>query len=72
MFIDCCDGSDEWENNLKNGSSCENTCRKLGLAAREEAERELRVFKAGQEIRTQLIAKGKQLRLEKQVNYFIL
>lgn len=72
MFIDCCDGSDEWENNLKNDSFCDNTCGDLGRAAREAAEREQRVFTAGNEIRSQLIARGKKLRLEKEVNDFNL
>lgn len=65
--IDCCDGSDEWANNLRTGT-CDNTCEELGRAAREEAERVQKIFMAGHEIRAQLIAKGKELRLEKQVN----
>lgn len=69
MFkIDCCDGSDEWANIVKKGT-CENTCEELGRAAREEAERVHKIYTAGHEIRAQLIAKGKELRLEKQVNY---
>jgi len=65
--VDCCDGSDEWANNLRKGT-CDNTCEELGRAAREEAERVQKIFMAGHEIRAQLIAKGKELRLEKQVN----
>jgi len=52
---------------LRKGT-CENTCEELGRAAREEAERVQKIFVAGHEIRAQLIAKGKELRLEKQVN----
>lgn len=65
---DCCDGSDEWANNLRVGI-CENSCEELGKAAREEAERVQKIFMAGHEIRAQLISRGKELRLEKQVNY---
>lgn len=69
LNIDCCDSSDEWaKNNIKKGT-CENTCEELGRAAREEAERVQKIYMAGYEIRAQLIAKGKELRLEKQVNY---
>lgn len=49
--------------------TCENTCEELGRAAREEAERVQKIFTAGHEIRAQLVSKGKELRLEKQVNY---
>lgn len=63
--IDCCDGSDEWANLKKD--TCENTCEELGRAAREEAERVQKIYMAGYEIRVQLIAKGKELRLQKQV-----
>lgn len=53
--------------------SCDNTCEELGRAAREEAERVQQMYTAGHEIRAQLIAKGKELRLEKKVIiYFIL
>ncbi|XP_022181844.1 glucosidase 2 subunit beta-like [Myzus persicae] len=64
-ICDCCDGSDEWANSLMKGT-CDNTCEELGRAAREEAERVQKIFMAGHEIRAQLIAKGKELRLEKQ------
>lgn len=50
--------------------TCENTCEELGRAAKEEAERVQKIYMAGHEIRSQLIAKGKDLRLEKQVNCF--
>lgn len=69
-MIDCCDGSDEWATNVRNGA-CENTCEELGRAAREEEERLQKIYLAGHEIRAQLIAKGKELRLEKQVHYFL-
>jgi len=49
--------------------ACENTCEELGRAAREEAERVQKIYTAGYEIRAQLIAKGKELRLQKQVLY---
>lgn len=67
-MIDCCDGSDEWANIIRKGTSCENTCEELGRAAKEEAERVQKMYTAGHEVRAQLIAKGKELRLEKQVN----
>lgn len=51
--------------------SCENTCEELGRAAREEAERVQKIYTAGYEIRAQLIVKGKELRQEKQVNYYL-
>lgn len=64
-ICDCCDGSDEWANNVRKGT-CENTCEELGRAAKEEAERVQQIFIAGYEIRAQLIAKGKELRQDKQ------
>jgi protein kinase C substrate 80K-H len=67
-LIDCCDGSDEWANNNRKGT-CENTCEELGRAAREEEERLQKIFMAGHEIRAQLIVKGKELRMEKQVHF---
>jgi len=67
--VDCCDGSDEWANNFKK-DTCDNTCEELGRAAREEAERVQQIFVAGHEIRAQLIERGKDLRLRKQVNLF--
>lgn len=51
--------------------SCENTCEELGRAAKEEAERVQKIYTAGYEIRAQLIVKGKELRQEKQVNYYL-
>lgn len=69
FLTDCCDGSDEWAHTIRKGT-CDNTCQELGKAARDEAERVQKVFMAGYEIRAQLIAKGKELRLEKQVNYY--
>lgn len=69
---DCCDGSDEWSNTTVRKNACENTCEELGKAAREEAERVQKIFTVGHEIRAQLIVKGKELRLEKQVNYLLI
>ncbi|XP_050423739.1 glucosidase 2 subunit beta-like [Adelges cooleyi] len=61
-ICDCCDGSDEW---IKQ-STCSSTCEELGRAAKEEAERVHQLYVAGYEIREQLIAKGKELKAEKQ------
>lgn len=41
-ICDCCDGTDEWENN-----TCQNTCDEMGRAAREERERMQAIMKQG-------------------------
>ena len=40
-ICDCCDGADEFEF----GTTCANTCREMGAAAREENQRRYSVVK---------------------------
>lgn len=68
MFIlDCCDGSDEWANNVRKGS-CQNTCTELYHVAKKKEHRLDNLYALGFEIRAQLIAKGKYLLTQKQVS----
>lgn len=63
FFVDCCDGSDEYNTDIK----CQNNCYELGQAAREEEARKIAIIKEGSKIKNELSLKGKQLKREKQV-----
>lgn len=69
LSIDCCDGSDEWANNVQK-NACQNTCEILNHVARRETNRVDNLYALGFKIRAQLIADGKYLLLQKQVRYF--
>lgn len=51
---DCCDGSDEYAGRVR----CVNNCQELGRSAREEAQRQAELVRAGSQIRAELGQKG--------------
>lgn len=59
---DCCDASDEYANSNVN---CESNCNELGRSAREEAQKQAELLKAGKQIRAELVQRGAQLKQEK-------
>ncbi|XP_066256480.1 glucosidase 2 subunit beta [Euwallacea similis] len=61
-ICDCCDGSDEYSA----GKSCPNTCLEVGKAAREEAARRAELYKAGKQLRADLVQQGQKMKSEKQ------
>lgn len=54
-ICDCCDGTDEYS---KNTLSCPNICLQLGRHAREEAQRQAELVKAGKHIKAELSQRG--------------
>lgn len=73
LFLDCCDGSDEWVNNELMNNVCQNMCKELNDTATKEIKRIEYLYDLGYEIRAQLIIKGKYLLIQKQVgSYFTL
>lgn len=68
FHIDCCDGSDEWANKVRNGA-CENTCKELGVTAKKELNKVGNLYSRGFEIRAQIISQGKYLLSKKRVSY---
>ncbi|XP_051161876.1 glucosidase 2 subunit beta [Leptopilina boulardi] len=58
---DCCDASDEYESN-----ECVNNCYDLGHKAKLEADEAQKVAREGNDIRNEMIAKGKQIKNELQ------
>lgn len=60
---DCCDGSDEYSSNKQ----CVNNCHDLGREARLEAQKAEELKKEGNKIRLEMVAKGKQIKSEEQV-----
>ncbi|KAJ8917126.1 hypothetical protein NQ315_012616 [Exocentrus adspersus] len=59
---DCCDGTDEYAG----GATCRNNCVELGRSAREEAQRQAELVKAGKQLKTELSRKGMEMKQEKQ------
>uniref|UniRef100_A0A224XAH6 Glucosidase 2 subunit beta n=1 Tax=Panstrongylus lignarius TaxID=156445 RepID=A0A224XAH6_9HEMI len=58
---DCCDASDEYVY-----GNCTNVCSLLGAEAKKAAEKEAEIASQGNELRLQMIAAGKQIKLQKQ------
>ena len=56
----CCDGSDEYDGQVK----CPNTCKEQGQAARKQAEEEAKVALKGWRVRTTYVANAKKKILE--------
>ena len=65
-FADCCDGADEWHP----GGRCENSCRELGRAAREEAERQRMLAEEGHVIYKEYCTQGNEALKQKEVGEF--
>ncbi|KAG1338866.1 hypothetical protein COCNU_04G011720 [Cocos nucifera] len=55
-FVDCCDGSDEYNGNV----NCPNTCWEAGKVAREKLQKKIATFQNGVTIRKQEVEKAKQ------------
>lgn len=53
-ICDCCDGKDEYES----GTMCVNTCKELGAAARDEAQRKYELETQGYSIKIEYIKQG--------------
>ncbi|XP_067625993.1 glucosidase 2 subunit beta-like [Eurosta solidaginis] len=62
-ICDCCDGSDEWAETF---ASCQNTCLELGRIEEEQKRSRTQLQQLGGAKRLELIAKGKQLRLDRE------
>ncbi|GJN06304.1 hypothetical protein PR202_ga24020 [Eleusine coracana subsp. coracana] len=54
-LLDCCDGSDEYDN-----VTCKNTCWEAGKAAREKLKKKVATYKSGVVIRKQEVEKAKE------------
>ena len=54
-YPDCCDGSDEYDGQVK----CPNTCWEAGKVARERLIKKIRTYKEGVTMRNQEIEKAK-------------
>lgn len=57
---DCCDASDEYNGKI----NCQNNCMQLGKEAHAEREKKAALFKEGEELRGQMIKRGKELEIE--------
>eukprot|EP00735_Rhodelphis_limneticus_P011274 TRINITY_DN4356_c0_g1::TRINITY_DN4356_c0_g1_i1::g.21168::m.21168 TRINITY_DN4356_c0_g1::TRINITY_DN4356_c0_g1_i1::g.21168 ORF type:complete len:449 (+),score=84.71,sp/A2WNF5/GLU2B_ORYSI/44.51/5e-38,sp/A2WNF5/GLU2B_ORYSI/40.88/5e-28,PRKCSH-like/PF12999.2/4.5e-38,PRKCSH-like/PF12999.2/98,PRKCSH-like/PF12999.2/46,PRKCSH_1/PF13015.1/5.7e+03,PRKCSH_1/PF13015.1/6.3e-27,ATG27/PF09451.5/0.00055,Ldl_recept_a/PF00057.13/1.4,Ldl_recept_a/PF00057.13/12,DUF3584/PF12128.3/3.3,Pox_A_type_inc/PF04508.7/5.5e+02,Po len=60
-ICDCCDGSDEFTTTKE----CKNTCWEMGAQARAEQEEKMKAIEEGSKVRDGLIARGKQLKVER-------
>ncbi|VDM06779.1 unnamed protein product [Wuchereria bancrofti] len=61
QICDCCDGSDEWDSAVE----CPDICNELGAKYREEIRQKTELAKQGFVKRTELVAAGQQLKIEK-------
>nr|CAH0098543.1 unnamed protein product [Daphnia galeata] len=61
-ICDCCDAADEYQS----GANCVNTCKELGSAAQEEAQRKYELESQGYAIKLEYINKGRQAKLSQQ------
>lgn len=53
---DCCDGSDEYDGQVK----CQNTCWEAGKAARDKLRKKIATYKEGVALRRQVVEQAKQ------------
>lgn len=61
-LCDCCDGTDEYNSRTR----CDNTCREMGRAAREEAERVKKLIEEGFEIQKEYCQLGNDAKQQNQ------
>lgn len=68
VFLDCCDGSDEWSSSSK--ANCINNCLELGEVSREEFRKQQEILRQGNEIRENYVkeASDKKLNIDQQLN----